>query len=54
MINWSEPFNPYSWTIKYWDDWRCIADELRQKARWRKGLDRINGYSGWCYIGDKK
>ena len=23
--------NPYSWSIKYFDDWRCVVDYLRDK-----------------------
>lgn len=32
-LSYSEPMNPYSWSISYWDDWRCICDELRKNKR---------------------
>ena len=32
VIEYGERMNPYSWSIKYFDDWRCVADYLREIA----------------------
>ena len=40
MSYYSEPNNPYSWSIDYWNDWRCICDELRIKNEWKKNAKK--------------
>lgn len=41
MVAWSELHNPYSWTIKYFDDWRCIVDYLRQNIEAKKRIKKM-------------
>ena len=32
MVEWSVRNNPYSWSIDYFDDWRCVCDYLKART----------------------
>lgn len=36
IFEFSKLCNPYSWSIEYYDDWRCIVDILKVKQKEKK------------------
>lgn len=42
MVVWSEELlNPYSWTISYFNDWRCVVDYLRWHIEAKKRIKKM-------------